>query len=133
MSRKIVAALIFRKGKMLLVKNVKHGKPRIEPPGGKVLPKEGVEIALKREVKEELGIEIKPLRLFGVYPTTTPEGNFDVWTFLAEIVSGEPRIPEKERGKLEGFGWFGLNEIIGNQFLVPNLRPVTEELKKFCK
>ena len=131
MARKMVAALIVKDKKLLLVKNIKHNQVRIEPPGGKVLPGEGVESALIGEVKEELGVDIKPLRLFGVFPTVSPEGRFDVWTFLAEIVGGEPKVPESEQGKIEGYGWFGVDEARGNRFLVPNLRAVLEELEKF--
>jgi len=60
--------IIFEKGKILLVKRA------IYPfsgywvlPGGHVDYGERVEEALKREMKEELGIEVKIKKLIGVY------------------------------------------------------------------
>ncbi len=131
MSRKMVAAVIADSGKVLLVKNIKHGQVRLEPPGGKVLSGEGVEPALVREVKEELGIDIKPITLMGVFPTMSPEGSFDVYMFLSKIVDGKPVIPESEKNKLGGFEWLTLEEIKGNSLIVPNLKASLDELKKF--
>jgi mutator protein MutT len=55
----VTAALIQKNGKILLAlrKAGKHMGPKWELPGGKVDPGEEPEQSLRRELKEELGIE----------------------------------------------------------------------------
>lgn len=61
-----VGALILnRKGKMLLVKSHKWGD-RYTIPGGHVELGEGLVPALKREIKEEVGLEISDVRFLMV-------------------------------------------------------------------
>jgi len=60
-------------------------------PGGLVEYGETVEEAAIREVKEETGLEVKLIRLVGVYsdPTRDPRGHYITIAFRAEAVSGE--------------------------------------------
>lgn len=130
MKRDMTAALIIRDKKLLLVHNVKHGL-RIEPPGGKKMPDEGWAESVVREVEEELGIKVVPTRLFGIYKTHSPEGDFLVRLYLCDIVSGEPRILEPD--KIPSFGWYSLEEIDrlrGEGTLVPNMVEAFEDLRK---
>ena len=67
-----VGALIFtragRRGPILLVE--RGGKPLQgywSLPGGLVEPGEPLEDAVRREVKEETGLEIQPMRLFEIF------------------------------------------------------------------
>jgi ADP-ribose pyrophosphatase YjhB (NUDIX family) len=67
-----VGALIFtragRRGPILLVE--RGGKPLKgywSLPGGLVEPGEQLEDAVRREVKEETGLEIQPMRLFEIF------------------------------------------------------------------
>ncbi len=56
-------------GKILLTKRAEEpGKGKLDVPGGFVDPKESVEDAVKREIKEELGIDIETLEYFGSFP-----------------------------------------------------------------
>jgi 8-oxo-dGTP diphosphatase len=57
----VTAALIQKNGKILLAlrKAGKHMGPKWELPGGKVDPGEEPEQSLRRELKEELGIEVQ--------------------------------------------------------------------------
>ncbi len=122
MKKEMSAALIIRRDKILLVHNAKHGGLRIEPPGGKKKEGEGWHESVVREAAEELGIEVRPVRLFGVYDTHSPEGEFTVRLYLSEIVSGEPRVMEPE--KIPGFKWYSVEEmeLLGREGrLVPNM------------
>jgi ADP-ribose pyrophosphatase YjhB (NUDIX family) len=60
-----VAAVIFEDGGVLLQRRDDNGKWGL--PGGGVEPGESVAAAVVREVREETGLEVEPLRLIGVY------------------------------------------------------------------
>ena len=67
-----VAAVIFTNDRVLLQRRDDTGHWGL--PGGAVEPGESVRQALIREVREETGLEVEPLRLIGVYsdtPSTT--------------------------------------------------------------
>jgi len=131
MKKKMVAALIIRDKRLLMVHNVKEGL-RIEPPGGKKNDGEEWIIAVIREVQEELGCMVRPARLFGEFDTHSPEGEFLVRMYLSEIIDGEPEVLEPD--KISGFGWYGLDEIErfrDDGTLVPNMVSALERLKKY--
>ena len=126
--RVVVAAIIVENGQLLLVKNIKHGL-RYEPTGGKVKPDETPEEAVVREAHEELDIDVRVVRLIGVYDTQSPEGEFEVHTFECEIVGGRPR--ENMDPAIGGFEWANADRFLeldresgleGRPVLVPNLR-----------
>lgn len=130
MKRELTAALIIRDKKVLLVHNAKHGL-RIEPPGGKRREGEGVEESIIREVDEELGVRVKPVRPFGTFDTSSPEGNFPVRMYICEITSGEPMVMEPE--KIPSFGWYSFSELEKLKkegSLVPNMAEAMPLLKK---
>lgn len=135
--RPMVAALILDdQHRMLVVHSIKHGL-RIEPPGGKVEPGEELEAAVKREILEELGVEISITSKLGVYRTESPEGPFDVHTFICAITSGEPR-GDLEPNKIGGFQWVSADDLRklahpddgSPSKLVPNLLERVEDLEK---
>ena len=75
-----VAAVIFDGDGVLLQRRDDNGKWGL--PGGGVEPGESVRAAIVREVREETGLEVEPLRLIGVYSdpanhqiVTYPDGN----------------------------------------------------------
>jgi ADP-ribose pyrophosphatase YjhB (NUDIX family) len=75
-----VAAVIITADGVLLQRRDDNGKWGL--PGGGVEPGESVRAAIVREVREETGLEVEPLRLIGVYSDpvnhqiiTYPDGN----------------------------------------------------------
>lgn len=75
-----VAAVIFEDGRVLLQRRDDNGRWGL--PGGAVEPGESVQTAVVREVQEETGLVVEPLRLIGVYSdpanhqvVTYPDGN----------------------------------------------------------
>jgi ADP-ribose pyrophosphatase YjhB (NUDIX family) len=75
-----VAAVIFRGDGVLLQRRDDNGRWGL--PGGGVEPGESVRAAIAREVREETGLEVEPVRLIGVYSDpanhqviTYPDGN----------------------------------------------------------
>jgi ADP-ribose pyrophosphatase YjhB (NUDIX family) len=75
-----VAAVIFQDERVLLQRRDDNGRWGL--PGGSVEPGESVRTAVIREVLEETGLDVEPLRLIGVYSdpanhqiVTYPDGN----------------------------------------------------------
>jgi ADP-ribose pyrophosphatase YjhB (NUDIX family) len=63
------AAILEYDNKIVLIKRAKEpGKGKLDLPGGFVDPKESAEEALRREIKEELKIEVGKLKYLGTYP-----------------------------------------------------------------
>lgn len=132
MKKDMVAGLIIRDKKLLLLHNIKHNGLRIEPPGGKKKEDEDWEESVVREIKEELDMIVKPTELFGIYDTFSPEGNFYVHMYFCKIIKGEPRIVEPD--KINEFKWYSLNELEElkkSGYLVPNMCEALSNLKSF--
>jgi len=63
------AAILEYKGKILLIKRGQEPeKGKLDFPGGFVDPKESAEDGLKREIKEELNIDVSELKYLGSSP-----------------------------------------------------------------
>lgn len=127
--KELVAALIVKDKRLLLVHNVKHGTLRIEPPGGKIHDGETREAAVAREVMEELGIEVRVKGQLSAHPTDSPEGGFIVHMFVCEITAGAPRVVEPD--KIPAFGWYSVEEMErmrADGTLVPNMGGALEEV-----
>ena len=129
MKLELAAGLIIRDARILLVHNVKHGRLRIEPPGGKIHPGEGAKESVIREVREELGMSVGALEFFGTYRTDSPEGEFPVHMYLCNKAEGRPRVLEPD--KIPGFGWYALDELEAfarDGVLVTNMRRAMGDL-----
>lgn len=132
MNRQMVASLIIKNHKLLLVHNTKHNTLRIEPPGGKVEDNETAEQATTRELIEELGIKVRVGKLFGNFRTNSPEGDFDVSMFICEIESGEIRLAEPDI--ISDFGWYSYQDLVSFASagkLVPNMVQALPKLRNF--
>ena len=97
-----VAALVTNeKNQILLVKSPWRGW---EYPGGLIEPGESFEAALKREVREEAGVEIEITGFVGICKNV--ERNIVNIDFTARYVSGELTTSEESTE----VGWFSPNE-----------------------
>jgi nucleoside triphosphatase len=108
----VVAAIIRNKGKILLTQSYKwHDKYSI--PGGHVLDGEKIIDALKREVKEETGIEIKSFELVGVGELIrSPEYYDDLKHFILFVFSIEPLDPKIALDvEAHNFTWADIKEV----------------------
>ncbi len=85
-----------------------------EFPGGAVEFGERLEDALRREIREEFGIEISVDSLLDVVDHILPnEGQHWISpTFICTIISGEPGVREPD--KCLEIGWFGLDDMPEN-------------------
>ncbi len=110
-----VDGIILEKGKVLLEK--RNHRPFIGHwvmPGGHVDYGERVEEAIKREVKEELGVLIKIKELFGVYsePKRDPRYHSVSVVYLLKKGKGKIRL-DKESSEFKYFSLRNLPKKIG--------------------
>ena len=89
-----VSAVIFRDGKILLVRRAKSpARGFYSLPGGRVEFGESLHTALHREVDEETALKIASVDLAGwreVLPGTGGGGHYLIMSFAARWISGEP-------------------------------------------
>ena len=106
-------AIFNNEGKLFITKRGKKAKNergKWEIPGGGVEFGETFQEALKREMKEEIGVEIEILSLLGICDHIIPDEK-QHWvspTYICRISTGEPKILEPE--KCAEIGWFTLEE-----------------------
>ena len=86
--QRVVAAIIVRDGEYLVARRASHKAMagKWEFPGGKPEPGETDEIALIREIQEELGVEIKIVRHFD----TSITYGIELACYAAELVGAAP-------------------------------------------
>jgi len=88
------AAIFNADGRVLLVRH-SYGRRSWELPGGGREPKESVEQAAGREVREELGVEITEARLCGLYYEADVDQHHFV--FRCQLAAGaEPKVSSAE-------------------------------------
>jgi len=81
--------ILDSEGKVLLVKH-SYGKNNWDLPGGKGEDNESAEETAKREVFEEVGLEVKIEELTGVYY----EANYDMHHFVFKAKNENNQIPQ---------------------------------------
>jgi mutator protein MutT len=94
----LVVAAVIRKGEHFLICkrpiHKSHGG-LWEFPGGKMNPGESIEAALRREIIEELGVDVISTGAL-LFVGQEPASDFEIH-FVEVIISGEPRPLEHER------------------------------------
>ncbi len=110
-----VGAMIVKDGEVLLLKrsaNAQNERGCWENPGGAVEWGEKFEEAIKRELKEELGVEIKILGKLPIQECFMQKDK-QHWisqTFVADIKDDDrPKIMEPE--KHDDISWFAINSL----------------------
>lgn len=110
-----------KNGKILLLHRNTPERKQWETPGGKIEKGEAPKSAAKREVAEELGIDVQILNEIG--RKDFQEDGHDmvyIW-FGAKIISGTPKPMEAKHDKVEYFSWEELK-------LMKDLSPNTKNL-----
>ncbi len=104
--------ILYNNGVVLIKRKHEPFKDRFALPGGFVEYGESIEEALKREMKEETGLDVRPIRLVGVYsdPSRDPRGHTVTAAFLCvgegELKAGDDAkevhvVPIDEAFKME--------------------------------
>jgi len=124
--RVVVAGAICDRGRLLAARRSTPPElaGRWELPGGKLEPGESGEQALVRELREELGVEARPLeRLPGEWPLK-PGYVLQVW--MVRLVSGEP-VPLAEHDEVR---WLRPDEIDAVDWLDQDRPAVAEVMRR---
>lgn len=125
------ALIINDKNETLLVKRASKSKNEAgfwSKPGGTVEFSEGVGDAVRREIKEELGIDIELVKFLGFtnHIIKLENQHWIAFNYLAKIIKGKPRNLEPE--KIEEIKWFNLGSLPEN-LTQTTIEPIKEYLK----
>ncbi len=109
----VVAAIIIKDDKFFIAQRNrnKHMGLSWEFPGGKVEIGETFEIALKREIKEELNIDINIIKKLGEENYKDDKINVKLHYFICSHISGEVYLNEHEDS-----AWVTKNEFKNYKF-----------------
>lgn len=106
-----LGVMILKNGKALLgQRKGSHGAGEFAFPGGHVEYLESFEDCVRREVREETGLEIKNIRFLRLYNLKeyAPKHYADL-AFAADWKSGEPEVLEPN--KCESWDWYDLDNL----------------------
>ncbi len=106
------AFILNEKNELLLqLRNKAPEKEYWSIPGGRVELFETFEEAVKREVKEETGVEVRVIDLLGIcdHIIQNEKSHWVSPSFLCKIVKGEPQIMEPT--KHLDMKWFSLDDL----------------------
>ncbi|MBB6217990.1 mutator protein MutT [Anaerosolibacter carboniphilus] len=101
-------ALIINDNKFLAIYKLIDDKKRWDLPGGRMEFGETAEETLAREIREELEIEVKPIKLIDTWEYK-PSENFHTTGIIyhCEIIPGEINISDEH----DGFDWISIQDI----------------------
>lgn len=128
-------AMIFNsQGKVLIAQRWIHAKNEVwmwDFPGGAVEFWEHCEDAIKREIREEFGIEIEVTELLTVVNHIIPqEGQHWVWpTYIARYVSWDTSILEPD--KISQFMWIDIEKIDREQLTIASKQNMEIYIAKY--
>ena len=116
----VVAALIVRGGRLLIARRPegRHMAGRWEFPGGKLEKGESPEDAVEREIREELGLDVRAGRIYQAIAYSYPEKDVLLLFYAAAVVSGEPRPIEEAEirwvtvAELGGYAFAPVDEML---------------------
>ncbi|KKP41437.1 MAG: NUDIX hydrolase [Parcubacteria group bacterium GW2011_GWA2_33_14] len=106
-----VGILIFKEGKVLLGKRKNsHGNGEYAGAGGHLEYMESFEDCARREIKEEVGIEVENIRFLCLVNVKeyAPKHYIDIG-LTADYKSGQIKVMEPE--KLESWNWYDVNNL----------------------
>ncbi len=92
---------VIKDGALLLARNSRFSAPRYSILAGFVEPGESLEEAVKREIREEVSIEVDSIRYFGSQPWPFPDSL--MVGFTARHKSGKIRVDDEE---IVEAGWY---------------------------
>lgn len=114
-----VAALIVEDGRVLAVEHRKKGESYYLLPGGGLDPGETMAAALRRELVEELGLEVEIGALGLVTESLAPDASRHVIQMVFHASRrGEPRMTGLD-DRIQAFRWLGAAEAEAATFRPP--------------
>jgi mutator protein MutT len=113
----VTAAIIRHEGKILITERPegRHLEGLWEFPGGKKEPGETLEECVIREIREELGVQIKPYKLLLSVTHEYETKIVELYAFLCSLVNGAPAPLEGQKMR-----WVDPNELSLYRFPPPD-------------
>lgn len=104
----VAAGLIERNGRILIArrKNCGLNGRKWEFPGGKVEPNESPEECVRRELEEELGVQVEVGEVFSISEYDYPDFSIRLSVYRIHSMSGEPIALEHDEIR-----WIDLDQI----------------------
>jgi 8-oxo-dGTP diphosphatase len=101
-------ALIIENRKFLAMYKIINGKKYWDLPGGRMEFGENAEETLSRELKEELSLVIKPIKLIDTWNYMVND-NFQITGVIyhCEVISGDIRISPEH----DGYKWINISDV----------------------
>ncbi|SHI03683.1 8-oxo-dGTP diphosphatase MutT [Clostridium grantii] len=123
--KKVTAAIIIKNNLILIAQRGQNEKlaGKWEFPGGKIEADETPQKCLKREIQEELDLEIQVGKFFDESIYTYPNGEIKLLAYFAEIVNGDIKLSVHDEVK-----WVSINEIESFDFAPADI-PLVQKLK----
>ena len=122
--QKVSAGIIEKDGKILIAHR-KTGKcvgQKWEFPGGKVEAGETTEECLKRELKEELNIEVEIIEHFSTGMFECENRDIELIAYRVKYLSGEIRPVDHDEIK-----WVSPHELTNYEFTLPDV-PIAQKI-----
>lgn len=126
--------VVVRRGEhFLFLERAKNpAKGLLGLPGGFVDPGEGVEEALAREVREEIGGTLGPLTFLGSFPNRYPFAGVEYHTcdlyFSADLV-GDPASLRADPDEVASLVWLPADAVQTDRLAFPSLRSLWATLR----
>ena len=122
----VTAGLIEHDGKVLIAQRKPNTSCALkwEFPGGKIEDKESPEMALERELWEELGIRTKTQKVFDARFVPGPDRDLLILFYRTKWISGDPTAKD-----CNDFRWIDPQTLLEHD-LAPTDRAVAQELVK---
>lgn len=126
-----VAVLLFNpKGELLLTRRaIEPHKGKLDLPGGFIDPMETAEQAARREIQEELGIEIHSLKYFCSFPNEYIFSGYSVFTLdLAFLAQTESLANMKAMDDISSFEFYKPHDVDLDELPSISMKNIIKEL-----